>query len=319
MLTTRRELLDDFLATMSAGQDPRARDRAERLLNRAMTALWQRHPWTIFQAPTPHVLTTVVGQRTYALPVDFGRLAGHERTLVSTTTGRRVWPVDPQVLAVECPTQGTPKEAKGVPTRYYLAGTAGVGTQPDPDGEACEVLSSSAADTTVHVVVTGLDGDGVEQRKDVTLTGATAVDVGTWSEIRTFSKSYPAGVTPTTELTSSAGTVTLRTTTDQTTLQALTPGEPQVARALLALVPWPDAADTIAVPYLRRPLRLRYDSDPIPEDWDLALLEEMTLQWRVAAGELAMADAPRRPAFLALVSADNAARPRTPRVPYGGL
>jgi hypothetical protein len=103
-------------------------------------------------------------------------------------------------------------------------------------------------------------------------------------------------------------------------LQTLAPGQALVELPQIALVPWPNAADTIAVPYLRRPWRLRYDADPIPEDWDAAILEEMLLQWRVSAGELAMANVPfdQRPAFLDLVAADNAARPATPRVPWMG-
>ncbi len=159
MPTTRREILDDFLAYVAASNDDLSRNRAERALNRALNAIWLRHPWTAFIVPTPFMFTTTSGVRSYALPDWFGRIAREDGIIRNVTNRSNITPIDPLALAEIDPLQGTTNEASGTPGRYYLAGLVGVHTQPDSDGEELEAVSSSDDDTTVRVFIEGLNGD----------------------------------------------------------------------------------------------------------------------------------------------------------------
>lgn len=320
MQTTRRELLDDFLGFVTEQGDSIARDIAERALNRALLALWMKRAWNQFRHQTPHQLTTVAGTRDYVLPRHFGRMAYADGRIRNVTTGGWLFPITREELDEQDPTAGTSLASNGLPIGYLQDNTVGVAVQPLSTGEACEVVSDSAADVAVRVYVEGLDQNGVSRRVQVTLTGTNPVAVGTWSRIELFGKSYPDGVTPTSEFTSSAGTVTLRTAAGPVTLQSLLSDESAVDLPVLTLYPTPDAAYTYAVPYLRAPRTLKDDAEPLPRFWGNALFEELQAQWHVNKGNIASDAQIPRPALADLIAMENASAVpfKARRRPFGG-
>jgi hypothetical protein len=253
------------------------------------------------------------------LPRHFGRTAYRDGRVRNVTTGGWLYPVDRERLDENDPTAGTSLEVPAIPTSYLLDHTIGVSVQPSAGGEICEVLSSDNTDTTVRVYVEGLDADGVWTRAQVTLTGTTPVTVGTWARIERVGKSYPETITPTTALTTSVGTVTLRTTAAAIVLQTLLPDESAVDLPVITLYPTPDAAYTLAVPFMVAPRRLLHDADPLPRFWGNALFEELQAQWHVNKGHMASDAQMPRPHLTDLIALENASRVRftAQRKPFG--
>jgi hypothetical protein len=312
---TLSEGLDEFLGWVGEQGDPMARDVAERAITRSIERVWLKHPWRDYQSPDPLELTLVAGQRNYALSAFFGRLGlGKVRNI---TKGCELFPLDSAQADELYPARGTSLEAAGAPRHYLLGGIVGVQRQPAVTGEALEVLSSSAADNSdLRVSLVGADASGNERRVSLTLNGTTAVAAGTWSYVDEFGKGYRAGVVPTTEGTSSEGTVTLRIVSSATTLQQLFPEESAREHRILTVLPKPDAADVLTIPVMRRPPRLLYDGDPLPGDWWNAIFEDLCIQWRVNRGELDDVGSAPRPDLLDLICADNANKPRPVRRPF---
>jgi hypothetical protein len=311
----RREVLDDFVRFVGEESDDDARNVAERLLNDAMTTIWLREPWAVFRSPVPLQLTLVAGQSRYAMPQYFGRVGpGKIRNL---TRGSTLTPLQKGQADDVYPTAGSAFETTGTPVQWEMAGTCGVSTQPDPAGSSLEIFSDNADDTDIVVSLTGDDVAGVWQRKRIPLTGTTPVPVGTFVWIDELGKSYVASATPVTELTSSRGTVTLRTV-GGTILQALLDIETAAQHDVLVVYPTPNAADVLAIPILRRPKRLLYDGDLIPDLWYPAVFEAMVIGWKVNVGELnvlAASNAPR-PRLVDLIAFEHANAPRPVGRPY---
>lgn len=320
MTSSRREILDDFLSYVNAAGDAAKRDQAERLLNRVIECIWLKRGWRQFLVPTLYEFSTVANTRSYALPDYFGRISSANRVIRNLTEGRQIHPTDRSDLEADDPQIGTSLEASGCPTRYEIAGTTPVQTQPATAGEALEVLSSSASDTAVRVHVEGLNASGVLTQTQVTLTGTTAVALGAWSLIHQFGKSYPFGTAPTTELTTSEGTVTLRKVTGGTTLQTLAPWQSSREHQTIVLYLVPDKVYVIGVPILRAPQRIYQDADPLPPFWTNAIFEKMVLAWRVADQNVNADGAETWPALVDLICWDNAqtAQAFQRRRPYGG-
>jgi hypothetical protein len=319
--TSRRELLDDFLDSVNNAGDVSARNLAERLLNRALESIWLKHDFLIFLMPTAFEFATVAGTRTYALPDYFGRVSGVSRTLRNLTTGAKLWPRDLSDLQETDPTVGTSFEIAASPSIYAMTGTTGVQLQPATAGEALEAVSDSAADVAVRVYLEGLNSLGQYTRTQVTLNGVAPVALGVWKTVQKFAKAYPDGVTPTTELTSSEGIVILRTVAAGTELQRLYAEESAREVPQLTLYHVPDAVYTMAVPILRAPERVTRDADPLPPFWTNALMEEMTIHWRVGDRDAIVTDGTvPRPHFADLVMNDNAARAQAfrRRQPFSG-
>lgn len=309
MQKTRKEAIDEFLAFVGESEDSEARNIAEPLLSRAVEAIWLKHPWRDYQSPDPVEFTAVAGRRSYPLPADFGRMGkGVVRNL---TRGWELAPLDSEAADRLYPQRGTSLEVGASPKHYLLGGIVGVQRQPAVTGEACEVVSDSGADAAdLRVTIVGYDASGNSRRRQVTLNGLTPVAVGTWAYVDEFGKSYRNGVAPTTEGTSSEGTVTLRITSSQNILQELFPEESAREHRVLTLLPKPNAADTIALPMMRRPPRFLFDADVLPGDWWNAILEELVIQWRVNRGELPADSVVPRPHLIDLVCADNVNAPR---------
>lgn len=307
MHSTRREFLDDFLQFVGEKDDANARANAARLLNHAIAEVWLKHPWRVYRSSVPLKLTLSVNQPRYALPDYVGRV-GPGKCRNYSRGGWILEQLPTGQLDSRDPLHDTASEQAGPPRHWDLVGGCGVATQPLAAGEALEVVSSSAADTDVVVAIAGDDNTGAWTRNQVTLNGTNAVQIGTWSFVDDFGKSYQATATPVTDLTSSRGTITLRKASDHTTvLQRLFPQESAHEHPIFVVYPKPFAADVLLLPIIRKPKRLLQDADPIPDLWDAMLWEEMLVQWQVNTGELTLSVAMTlpRPKFLDMVSFDN--------------
>lgn len=319
MHLSRRQLLDDFLTFVGEGDDADARNVAERLLNKTLTALWLKYPWSSYRSPVPYQLTLTANRRRYSLPDYFGRVGpGQPRNL---TRGTPLRPLQPGDLERFFPQAGTSFEVADLPRAYEIAGVSGVHTQPAATGDALTVVSDSAADTDIVVAITGDDISGRWTRRQVALLGLTAVAIGTWTFVDELGKAYQFGATPVTELTSSRGTVTLKVQSSGAELQSLFLQESSKEHQILTVYPKPSAADQLAIPVIRRPKRLLFDADPIPDLWEPALWEELLIEWKVNRGELnpVTASSAPRPAFIDLVAHENSLTPRPISRPYVGM
>lgn len=318
MQKTRREAIDEFLGHVGELGDAEARNLAEAAINRAVESIWMERTWRDYLSPAPIQLTLTVDQRSYALPDYFGKVGpGLIRNL--SQRGGEIEQVTMEQLQEQYPLSGTSAETNGQPCVMAIAGICGVHTQPSTSGDALEVLSDSTADlsTKVKVSIEGDDQDGRHRRREFTLNGTSAVSVGTWRWIDSFGKSYIFGQTPTTEYTSSAGSITLRTVSGLTELQYLFPEESSREHRVVTFAPKPNAADVITIPCIRRPKRLLFDADPLPADWWPAVMEKMEADWRSNTGEVGSAASVDRPELRKLIAWENTNGPRIRVRPFG--
>lgn len=309
MQRNRKEAIDEFLGFVGEIGDERARDLAERLLQRIVEHIWLQHPWLDFQSPAPLEVTLTVAQSRYSLPASFGRLADNVASIRNTTTNSWITLRDVNEFQSFDPIQ------TGAPTDFTLAGISGVSAQPAPAGEALEVLSDDANDVDVTFTLEGDDATGQAKRMRVTLTGTSPVALGTWTYLDTAGKSLTT--TPATEFTTSRGTVTLRVVSDSRVLERWSAEDSATEHRVLSLWPIPTSADTIAIPFMRRVRRLMYDSDPLPGDWWPAVFRGMVLNWRDNTGELQAGPA-MWPELVHLIELDNRLRAPKRTRPWGG-
>lgn len=312
MTQSRRALLDELLDLMSEPDDDLARATAIAICNRAVETIWLKKEWTDHRMPTPYEFSTVVNQRTYVLPDYFGRVAGFDPYIRNLTTGKRIAPSSVDEIEATNPTAGTTLENAGPPEVYAIAGTQGVHTQPASTGEALEVVSDDATDTSSYVVVEGLSATGIWQRRRAQLMGTTPVAIGTFSQVINFSKGQDDTTTVTGALTS-AGNVTLRITASATELEVLANDEAAHERLTLVLYPKADAVYTIAVPVIRSAVRLDSDADEVPRYWGPAIIEEAMLNFAFNQGSIPLAQliAAPRPRLNDLIQHDNSLLYRT--------
>jgi hypothetical protein len=179
MQTSRREVVDDLLTFVGAAGDTKARKRAERLLNRVLEKIWMRQAWGCFVDPDVWEITTTANTRAYALPDHFGRISSSNRIVRNLTTGREIYPRDRGDLEHDDPATGTSLEVAGPPSQYAITGSTAVQRQPSSSGDALEVVSDSASDTTVRIFVEGLTTDDLVAQRQVTINGTTPVSIGT--------------------------------------------------------------------------------------------------------------------------------------------
>lgn len=312
MQQSRRELVDEVLAIVGEADDATARTLAETLINTAILRIWMKHPFRTFRM-ADYTFATTANTRAYPLPHYFGRIPPPPATLRNITTGSPIAFLPQDDITAVFPAQGTTLEVGGVPSRAFIGGSVGVGVQPASSGQALEVISDAIADsTTVKVTVEGIDGNDRENRTQVSLNGTTAVAVGTWKKILTFSKAYADGTTPTTERTSSAGNVSLRIVSSGSVLQLLLPMESAVDRPEITLHPVPNGVYSVSVPVLRMPRRLMYDGDMVPSLWGPAIRDYMIRNWRVSTGEIAEEGLAPYPSLLDLIALDNVSGGATP-------
>lgn len=308
MQISRRILLDDFLKFVNAYGDTAKRDQAKALLNRVLEKIWMLRGWECFIDPTVWEFDTTASVRDYALPDHFGRVSGENRIIRNLTNAQQIYPADRNDIEAEDPTVGTSLEVPGQPTRYTIQGTTPVQTQPASTGEALEVVSDNASDTSARVFISGLTTSNLVAQREETLNGTTAVAVGTWARILKFGKAYPEGSTPTTALTSSRGNVTLRKVSDATQLQILASWQDAREHQTIALTPIPASVYTIGVPILRAIEPTFYDSDPMPPNWTNAVFDGLVHFWRVGDHDVSEDGSGMWPSLKELIEHDNALR-----------
>lgn len=318
---TRRELVDRLLRFVTETNDADARVIAEDLVADAVFSIWLAHPFQEFVMPADLRLATVAAQSTYLLPPYFGRVARKDGIVRNLTTGVKIYPITQGDLENRFPDIGSAVDTTtSDPQHYTIAGKVGVSTQVATAGEALEVLSNDAGDTDVLATVEGLSG-GEWTTTQVTLTGAAAVALGTWTYVQTCSKAYPNGTTPATALTSSRGTVTFRKVGGGTR-QTLLPVESSRECYQFRLHQTPQSVQTIGIPVIRLPRRLFHDADVVPSMWGPAVFEEMEISWAVNRGEMTRDAANRtpRPKLDRLIGYDNELKPgaRLRKIPFGG-
>lgn len=196
---------------------------------------------------------TVADQSRYALPQAVARIhrlwdADNERPLVEKTMGwyRSIAP-DPSVQT-------------GEPEVFCVLGQTRVAKQPS-DASAVYVDSTSASDTgtaRIEGVVTG----GYQQTGSVTMTGTTAVQIGslsTWEQIDNFYLS-----------TAAVGTVTLHEDASGGTELARIPiGKTMPRYWTIYLWPTPSSALTLTMDYAREILDMSNSTDEplLPPDF----------------------------------------------------
>jgi hypothetical protein len=321
MHLSRREFLENFLTFVGELGDAGVYTLAAAELNRALTRLWLKHEWRVYRLSTPYLQVLTVNQSRYALQDWVGRIGPGDHIRNISRDGSPLERIRDGQLLEQFPMAGTTAESAGMPAAFELAGACGVFLQPAVAGEALEVVSDSAADVDVYATVTGQDASGRWTRNQVLLAGTVAVAIGTWSYVDEFGKAYGASTTAATAGTSSRGTVTLRKASDHATeLQKLFAQESAREHPVLTIYPKPSAADTLALPVIRKPKRLFHDSDPIPDMWEPALFEDMLLGWKLNTGESSAESAARapRPALADLLATDNEQRGPSVTVPYMG-
>jgi hypothetical protein len=276
--------------------------------------------WRCFIDPDVWTIATVANQRAYALPDHFGRISGNNRIIRNLTTGKRILPRDRSDMEEDDPGTGTALNSPGEPTQYAIAGMTAVQTQPASTGEALEVLSDSALDVTVRVFIEGLTASNLVAQRQVTLNGTSAVDIGTWARVLKFGKSYPDGTTPTTDLTTSEGSVTLRKTSGATELQVLAPWQPSREHQTIVFSPTPASVYSIGIPIFRAIERYYNDADPLPPLWTNAVFDGMVMAWRVGNRDVDFDTVGMWPSLKDLIEYDNAqvAQERRQRQPFLG-
>lgn len=279
MQYTRREMLDMVLDFVGENDDANARNTAEGLLNIAIWNIWTKMAWQQFAMPSPYTFSMVSGTSSYPLPSYFGRV--RNGIIRNTTTGARILPSNLDAIQERDPDLSE----TGTPGCYAIGGTVGVDVQVVAAGEACTSVSDSASDTTVKVGIAGLDSNSRYRRNQYTLNGTTPVSVGTWKKIIEVAKAMPAGTDPTTEMTSSVGTVTVTGATSGV-LVTLATYQSAVERIELTLWPTPNVTNAVAVPCMRMPQKLLYDADLTPLGWGSAILEEMDILWKINTGDM---------------------------------
>ena len=292
-MQTRRELLDDVLDYVAHANDEGARTTMATILNRVLMRIWNFRAWSCLLEPVPYQFTTDTNTLVYPLPPQFGRIAGIDGQIRNLTTGRYLKPTTRTALEQYDPNIDTANEQAGQPQWYELPGTMPVTTQPSTAGDALEVVSDNAGDTTNVVEIEGTEivgGVSMWTQKQVTLTGLAAVALGTWSQIDAFGKSYPDGITPATPMTTSVGVVSLQKAGGGAVLHRLQPHESAREVRTMRLYPKADTGYVISVPFTRNLQRVLRDAAPLPEHWDNAAFEGCVLAWRSQTG-----DAPAEP------------------------
>jgi len=294
-------MLDIVLDFVGENEDANARNTAERLLNIAIWNIWSKMAWQQFDMPTPYTFSTASGTASYPLPAYFGRVK--DGVIRNTTAGMKLYPTTLDRIQERDPELSQ----TGTPSVYAIGGTVGVDAQVVAAGEACTAVSDSASDTSVRLGMAGLDGNGRYRRNQYTLNGTTPVSVGTWTKVIEVAKAMPAGTDPATEMTSSIGTVTVAGATTGT-LVTLASYESAVERIELTLWPTPNVVNTIAVPMMRAPQKLLYDSDLTPHGWGSAILEEMDTLWKINSGDIRERSRVPGAALLDLIALENSNR-----------
>ena len=201
-------------------------------------------------------IASVSGQEYLALPQVVGRI----KAITDRGGGTPLAEFSLQAIRAM-----NPEQTQGYPERFAVLGWRGVTVQPS-DASSIFVDSTSASDTGT-ALITGWRTGGYRATDTVTMTGTTAVDLGSysdWEQIESFSLSAAA-----------VGTVTLHEDSGSgTTLATIPIGEQKAKYKHILLDPVPDSSRTYHIDFERRIIDLSaaYDEVLIPDDFAYVLL-----------------------------------------------
>lgn len=266
---TFRELQDTCLrelgydpASLSTEPRERVKDRLNhwhrRLLTRPVLSRWMRQASSV-------TITSVSGTAQYAVPFSVSQIVA-----IRDETNDRALPC----VALDTIRQADPGlTATGVSDVWALVGQRPVYGQP-ATAVPIYCKSTSALDTmTVHLEY--LTSNHVQKRASATLTGATAVAIGSDSVLEVLG--WDLSTVP-------AGEVTLHETSGSgTQLGSIPAGMTTTARLWIQLYPTPNSAITYNLDVVRRLTDLMRDGEEplLPRDFqDVLSLGVLADEWR---------------------------------------
>ena len=197
--------------------------------------------------------TTVASTPQYSLPQDVARVIGMRDGSNDAVLRGVPWE---WYLAHE----PDPTSTTGTPECWAPAGFSAVASPP-ADASKLYVDSTSASDTDT-CYIEGIRTGGYPFSSSVTMTGTTAVQVGSFTDIIAVTKFYLSA--------NAVGTVTLHEDADGGTELARIPIGQSSARYLrVALWPCPSSAITLTLDYMRQvpDMLAPYDEPWIPTDF----------------------------------------------------
>ena len=152
----------------------------------------------------------------------------------------------------------------GLSFAYVVRGMSPAAADPGGAGVATYVVSTAAADTSQKVTVTVLLANGTTATASATLTGATPVQVGTWTTATTILQFQLQSV--------ATGTVTLQNVGATVFYGSIGIGTLSSQRFRLMLAPTPSAAISLQVDGQRLVIACAATDEPwIPEEWHYLL------------------------------------------------
>jgi hypothetical protein len=266
---TFRELQDLTLRELGFNPGSVAEEPRTRIKDRLNS--WQRRMATepglsrYLRDSYAMTMTTVAGRSRYGVPLSVERIIAirdlANETLLECVALDDLRRVDPGM------------ESSGNPTHWALLGQYPVHTQPS-DASTLALKSTSASDTAIVANVEYLNSSGIQLTDSVTLTGTTAVAVGTnVVEILTVRLSAAP-----------VGSVTIYEDTDAGTVLGYIYFNRLGSRSWhVQLYPIPTSALTLTLDAVRRLTDMIYDYDEpiLPRDFhDVLSLAVQSDEWR---------------------------------------
>ena len=187
-----------------------------------------------------YTITTVAGQKDYALPSDFGKCIGAHDVTNATELA--------ELTSIENIYRNAPGDVntQGNATQYVIFNSA-VMVQPSSSAVVTAV-SDNATDTTQKVIIRGISGN-TEITQEISLTGITSVDsASSFTRIKGISKDG-----------NTSGNITV--TCGATTLAVMAPKELVSRYKIVRLWKTPNSSLTINFPYQIKALPLIEDTD----------------------------------------------------------
>lgn len=209
-----------------------------------------------------YTFNTVAGQQDYVLPNNFGK----EVYVFNSSTNTEIASITMQELVRD---YASSLSLSGDVTRYTILNKQ-VRQQPT-SSSVLAIVSSDASDSTQVVRVKGTNSLGVELDETVTLTGTTPVNTANaYTEVRSITKS---AIT--------TGYVTVTSNSGVVTVAVLSAAHLAYNVTVVRLSYIPSSVQTIAMPYLIRPLPMVSDYDqPVIDCADVIELGATMKAWR---------------------------------------
>jgi hypothetical protein len=198
-------------------------------------------------------LTTVASTPQYSLPPDVARIIGIRDATNNAVLMGQSWE---WYMAQE----PDPSSSTGTPQYWAPVGQVAVAAQPS-NASALYVDSTSASDTQT-CYVEGIRTGGYPFSASVTMTGTTAVQIGSLSDILAVTKFYLSS--------SAVGTVTLHEDAEGgTELARIAIGQTHARYLRIALWPTPSSAISLTLDYARQieDMSQHTDEPLVPRDF----------------------------------------------------